>query len=217
MGNYVFTAQALVDALVEDAADPSSKHDLGGDIIPRFVERGEAAAYHFDRNIVPGGTEHEHGYWRDVGTLDAYYDAHMDLVSVTPEFSLYNMEWPIYSFYGPLPPAKFVFDDEERRGAALDSIVSPGVIVSGGMVRRSVLSPGVRVASGALVEGCVLMDGVQVGRGAVIRRAIIDKQVVVPDGAVIGEDPAADGPRFTMSTGGVAVIGKRQVIEPDPV
>ena len=216
MGNYIFTAQALIDALVEDAANPSSQHDLGGDIIPRLVERGDAAVYPFDRNVVPGGTEHEHGYWRDVGTLDAYYDAHMDLVSVSPVFSLYNMEWPIYSFYGPLPPAKFVFDDEQRRGTALDSIVSPGVIVSGGLVRRSVLSPGVRIASGALVEGCVLMDGVQVGKGAVVRRAIIDKQVVVPPGAVIGEDPVADAPRFTVSTGGVIVIGKHQVIQPGP-
>ena len=216
MGNYIFTAQLLIDALVEDAETPHSHHDLGGDLIPRLVGRGEAAVYDFARNVVPGSTEQDHGYWRDVGTLDAYYDAHMDLVSVTPMFNLYNLEWPIYSFYGPLPPAKFVFDEDGRRGVALDSIVSPGVIVAGGTVRRSVLSPGVRVGSGALVEGCVLLDGVEIGDGAVVRRAIIDKEVVVPPGAIIGEDPGAEARRFTVSGNGVTVIAKRQPVTPIP-
>lgn len=216
MGNYVFTAQLLVDALVEDAETPSSRHDLGGDLIPRLVQRGEAAVYDFASNVVPGSTEHDQGYWRDVGTLDSYYDAHMDLISVVPMFSLYNLEWPIYSFYGPLPPAKFVFDEEKRRGIAMDSIVSPGVIVAGGTVRQSVLSPGVRVGGGALVEGCVLLDGVEIGEGAVVRRTIIDKEVVVPPGAVIGVDPVAEARRFTVSTKGVTVIAKREPVLPIP-
>jgi glucose-1-phosphate adenylyltransferase len=211
MGNYIFTGQLLIDILAEDAEQTTSKHDIGGDVIPALVQRGEAAVYDFERNVVPGSTETDHGYWRDIGTLDAYYDAHMDLVSVSPMFSLYNLEWPIYSFYGPLPPAKFVFDEERRRGTALDSIVSPGVIVSGGTVRRSVLSPGVRIGEGALVEGCVLLDGVDVGAGAVVRRTIIDKEVVVPPGAVIG-DLSERAERFAVSPNGVTVIAKRQPV-----
>jgi glucose-1-phosphate adenylyltransferase len=214
MGNYVFTAPFLVDVLVEDAEKHTSRHDIGGDIIPRLVERGEAAVYDFEHNVVPGSTEQDHGYWRDVGTLDSYYDAQMDLVSVVPMFSLYNFEWPIYSFYGPLPPAKFVFDEDGNRGFAVDSIVAPGVIVSGGTVRGSVLSPGVRVGRGAIVEGSVLLDGVEVGEGAVVRRAIIDKEVVVPPGTVIGQDPKIEARRFTVSDRGIVVIPKRQVIEP---
>jgi glucose-1-phosphate adenylyltransferase len=214
MGNYVFTAPFLVDVLVEDAEKHTSRHDIGGDIIPRLVERGEASVYDFEYNVVPGSTEQDHGYWRDVGTLDSYYDAQMDLVSVVPMFSLYNLEWPIYSFYGPLPPAKFVFDEDGNRGFAVDSIVAPGVIVSGGTVRGSVLSPGVRVGRGATVEGSVLLDGVEVGEGAMIRNAIIDKEVVVPPGAVIGQDPKIEARRFTVSDKGIVVIPKRQVIEP---
>ena len=214
MGNYVFTAPFLVDTLVEDAEKQTSGHDIGGDIIPHLVERGEAAVYDFEHNVVPGSTELDHGYWRDVGTLDSYYDAHMDLISVVPMFNLYNLEWPIYSFYGPLPPAKFVFDEESRRGLAVDSIVSPGVIVSGGTVRHSVLSPGVRVGPGATVEDSVLLSGVEVGEGALVRRAIIDKEVVVPPGAVIGQDPRLEARRFTVSAHGVVVIAKHQVIEP---
>lgn len=215
MGNYVFTARTLIDALVEDAEDEQSRHDIGGDLIPRLVARNQACVYDFQRNVVPGTTERDAGYWRDVGTLDAFYEAHMDLISVHPIFSLYNEDWPIYSFYGPLPPAKFVFDEESRRGQALDSIVSPGVIVAGGTVRGSVLSPGVRVLPGALVEGCVLMSGVEVGDGAVVRRAIIDKQVVIPAGTSIGVDPVRDAARFTVSENGVVVLGKRQLVVAD--
>jgi glucose-1-phosphate adenylyltransferase len=168
-------------------------------------------------NLVPGVMEREVGYWRDVGDLDSYYEASMDLVTVDPIFNLYNREWPILNWQ-PLgaPPAKFVFDSERRRGMAVDSLVSPGVIVSGGLVRRSVLSPDVRVNTGALVEDCVLMDGVQVGRGAVVRRAIVDKNVLVPPGARIGVDAELDAERFTRSSGGVVAIGKGQSV-PMPV
>jgi glucose-1-phosphate adenylyltransferase len=213
MGNYVFTARALMDVLAEDARTGTSRHDIGGDLIPRFVDRGEASVYDFNTNEVPGETERDHGYWRDVGTLDAYFDAHMDLVSVHPVFNLYNHAWPIYSSYFPVPPAKFVFDVDGRRGQALDSMVSPGTIVSGGTVRRSILSPEVRVHSQALVEDCVLLDGVEVSRGAIVRRAIVDKQVVIPPDARIGVDPERDAARFKISPGGIVVIGKRQVIE----
>ena len=210
MGNYVFTTDALIEAVTRDAWDESSGRDMGGDIMTTMVTRGQAAVYDFVRdNDVPGSTERDHGYWRDVGTIDAYHAAHMDLVSVHPIFNLYNLEWPIYTWHDPLPPAKFVFDRDDRRGFAVDSMVSSGVVVSGSAVRRSVLSPQVRIHSGAQVEESVLLDKVEVGRGAVIRRAIIDKEVVVPPGTSIGVDPAADRERFEVSDGGVVCIGKR--------
>ncbi len=214
MGNYVFTATALVEAVTTDAASQSSGHDVGGDIIPMLVDSGDAAVYDFAANDVPGATERDAGYWRDVGTLDAYYDAHMDLVSVHPIFNLYNNDWPIYSWHRPMPPAKFVFDDDARRGQALNSMVSAGVIVSGGCVRRSVLSPEVRVSSSATVEGSVLLDNVRVGRGARVCNAILDKNVVVPAGMEIGVDLDADRERFTVSDNGVVVIGKNAKILP---
>ncbi|CAN5748431.1 glucose-1-phosphate adenylyltransferase [soil metagenome] len=208
MGNYIFTTSALVDALVRDAENPDSKHDVGGDIIPMMAREGGAAVYDFDTNQVPGTTDRERGYWRDVGTLDSYYDGHMDLVSVHPVFNLYNEHWPIYSWHQPLPPAKFVFDEEGRRGVALDSLVSEGAIVSGGRVKQSILSARVFVHTGAEVEGSVLMDRVEVGQGAVVRHAIIDKNVVIPPGYRIGCDPSADAECFTVSANGVVVIGK---------
>jgi glucose-1-phosphate adenylyltransferase len=213
MGNYVFTTEALLDALVDDANDNSSVHDMGGSIVPSFVDRGEAQVYDFTRNDVPGASEHERGYWRDVGTLDAFYDAHMDLISVEPEFNLYNRDWPILTLPEPLPPAKFIFDDEDRRGFAVDSMVCAGVVVSGAAVRRSVLSPGVHLHSGAVVEDAVLMQGVDVGREAIVRRAIVDKNVGIAPGAQIGVDAAADRERFTVSAGGVVVIPKGETVE----
>jgi glucose-1-phosphate adenylyltransferase len=214
MGNYVFTTRALIDAVTRDAEDPTSRHDLGGSIVPMMVEDGEAEVYDFADNDVPGATDRDRGYWRDVGTLDAYYDAHMDLISVHPIFNLYNRRWPIHTSREPFPPAKFVFEEEGRIGHALDSMVCAGVVVSGGCVRRSVLSPGVFVHSYAEVEGSVLMHNVQVGRTAVVRNAIIDKNVQIPDGARIGVDPEEDAARFTISDNGVVVVPKHQEIDP---
>ena len=213
MGNYIFDTEALVEAVREDSENPTSGHDVGGDIIPRFVAEGRAEVYDFAANDVPGSTERDRGYWRDVGTLDAYYDAHMDLISIHPVFNLYNRSWPIHSSTESLPPAKFVFDEEGRRGHALNSMVSAGVVVSGGVVRGSVLSPGVFVHSYAEVEGSVLMHGVRIGRNAVVRRAIIDKNVVVPPGFQVGVDPDADRARFTVTDNGIVVVPKNEVID----
>jgi glucose-1-phosphate adenylyltransferase len=212
MGNYIFTASLLVDALREDAQDSNSRHDMGGDIIPRFVESGAAHFYDFSGNKVPGTTEHDAGYWRDVGTLDAYYEASMDLVQVQPVFNLYNADWPIYTSPPQLPPAKFVFEEPGRAGVAYNSIVSGGAIISGGTVRQSVISPGVVVEDGALVESSVIMDNVHVGERAIVRRAIIDKNVIVEPGAHVGVEPELDASHFTISAGGVAVIGKGEKV-----
>jgi glucose-1-phosphate adenylyltransferase len=209
MGNYVFSADALVDALRADAENERSSHDMGGNIVTMMVHSGDANVYDFAENTIPGATDRDRGYWRDVGTLDSYYDGNMDLVSVHPVFNLYNGQWPIHTIQGALPPAKFVFDEDGRRGAAYDSMVSSGVIISGGTVRRSVLSPGVVVHSYASVEDSVLLQDVEIGRGAVVRRAILDKNVSVPPGARIGVDAAADRARgFRISEGGVVVLGK---------
>jgi glucose-1-phosphate adenylyltransferase len=209
MGNYVFSADALVDIVTRDAEDEGSQHDMGGSIVPALVESGAAHVYDFSRNEVPGASDVERGYWRDVGTLDAFYDAHMDLISVEPEFNLYNREWPILTWPDPLPPAKFVFDEDDgRRGTAVDSMVCAGVVISGATVRRSVLSPGAHLHSYAQVEDSVLMQGVDVGQRAVVRRAIVDKNVRIAPGAEVGVDPVADRERFTISAGGVVVIPK---------
>jgi glucose-1-phosphate adenylyltransferase len=213
MGNYVFTADALVEALTADAANEDSSHDLGRDLVPALVARGEAEVYDFDKNDVPGVVDRERGYWRDVGTIDAYYDAHMDLISVDPIFDLYNRDWPILSWPEPLPPAKFVFEEKGRLGHAVDSMVCAGVIVSGGTVRRSVLSPGVRIHSYGLVEESILMHNVDVGRGAIVRRAIVDKNVHIAAGAQIGVDAKADRERFAVSPAGIVVIPKGATVE----
>jgi len=213
MGNYIFTADVLREIVATDAEDPGSAHDVGGNLIPMLVERGAAYVYDFSRNEVPGTHEREQAYWRDVGTLDAFHEAHMDLISVDPIFNLYNDEWPILSWHAPLPPAKFVFAGEGRLGHALDSMVCEGVVISGGEVRSSVLSPSVRVHSYASIERSVIFPGVDVGREAVVRNAIVDKNVRIAPGAQIGVDAEADRARFTLSAAGVVVVGKGVVVE----
>ena len=203
MGNYVFSTGALLDVLKADAADPASVHDMGGNIIPMLTEQGEAQVYDFAENVVAGATDRDRGYWRDVGTLDSYHDAHMDLVSVHPIFNLYNRRWPILSNLPSLPPAKFV-----EGGNAHESMVGAGTIISGAHVRTSVIATSVAVDAGAYVEGSVLMPGVRIGRNAVVRRAILDKNAVVPDGAQIGVDLERDRSLYTVSDAGVVCLGK---------
>ena len=206
MGNYVFTTDVLLEALRVDAEDGDSDHDMGGDIIPRLVRQGDAAVYDFADNVVPGATDRDSGYWRDVGTIDTYYEAHNDLWSVHPVFNLYNDRWPIRTAPAPLPPAKFV-----EGGIAQDCIVGSGSIISGAIVRRSVISPNVMVQAGAEVSDSVVLPGARIGRGAVVRGAILDKNVRVPDGALVGVNLAMDRARYTVSAGGVVVLGKGMI------
>jgi glucose-1-phosphate adenylyltransferase len=215
MGNYVFSAQALIDAIEHDGTIEDSAHDMGGDIIPYMVSRQDAGVYDFTYNQIPGSTERDHSYWRDVGTIDSYYDAHMDLISVMPIFNLYNTEWPIFTQQVNLPPAKFVHDGEGNQGKTVDSIVGLGTVVSGGTVERSVLSPWVKVYSRAQVTDSVLLDGVQVGREATVRRAILDKGVVIADGASVGVNRELDVARgFTVTETGITVVGKGVLVTP---
>jgi glucose-1-phosphate adenylyltransferase len=207
MGNYVFNVEALLDALAGDADLDDSKHDLGGDLIPAMVRQGDAHVYDYSTNEVPGDAEHQRGYWRDVGTLDAYFDAHMDLVQPLPNFSLYNEQWPIFTLGRSLPPAKLVTDGVTPPSVE-NTAVSNGAILSGCAVRESVIAPNVRIERHAQVSGAILFDDVRVGEGAIINRAIIDKNVIVPPGARIGVDPEEDRARFTVSDGGIVAIPK---------
>ncbi|MFL6046394.1 MAG: glucose-1-phosphate adenylyltransferase [Propionibacteriaceae bacterium] len=204
MGNYIFTTDALIEALLADAENDDSRHDMGGDIIPSFVNGGDAQVYDFTVNEVPGSTERDKAYWRDVGTLDAYHEAHMDLVSVDPVFNLYNLDWPIWTYPVQMPGAKFTLD-----GVSRDSIVSPGCVISGGSVETSVLSPKVQVDQGGTVDQSVILSHTSIGRNAVIHRAILDKHVTVDDDAKVGVDPEADEARgFYISEGGITVVPK---------
>jgi glucose-1-phosphate adenylyltransferase len=215
MGNYVFSTDVLIEALRQDAIDDGSRHDMGGDIIPMLVKQGCAQAYNFMDNEVPGAEERDCGYWRDVGTLDSYFEAHIDLCAVHPIFNLYNDRWPILTYVPSQPPAKFVHDSGDRIGRAINSVVSNGVVVSGGLVKQSVLSPGVRVNSWSTVERAVIMHNTRIGRHAVVRDAILDKNIEVPDGVQVGVDKEHDRARgFTVSAGGITVVGKGQKVTP---
>ena len=207
MGNYIFEVEVFREIMEKDSNDEQSKHDVGGDIIPKLVDAGEAHVYDYTTNDVPGQTGSDHHYWRDVGTLDSYYDAHMDLVAPLPAFNLYNDQWPIFTRGLTEPPAKIA---NGRRGPSEISncILSNGVIVAGGRCRDSVLSRDVQVAEGAEVDGAVLMGGVTVGEGASLRRCIVDKNVTVPAGFSIGHDATADAERFHLSDGGVVAVPK---------
>jgi glucose-1-phosphate adenylyltransferase len=213
MGNYVFDTDALVEALRNDAADEGSRHSMGGDIIPMLVRRGAAYVYDFLQNKVPGAEPHDVGYWREVGTIDSYFDAHMDLCAVHPVFNLYNRKWPILTHIPPYPPAKFVHDEGGQIGQAIDSVVSNGVIISGALVRESVLSPDVQVDSWSRVSRAVILNHSRVGHHAVVENAILDKNVVVADGATVGVDKDHDRERgLTVSSGGITVVSKGQVV-----
>jgi len=214
MGLYVFTTEVLVRAIIEDAERTDSTHDFGKDVLPRLVETSRVFAYDFSTNEIPNMNEQQRGYWRDVGTIDAYWQTSEDLISVTPILNLYNLAWPMISAFYPNPPAKFVFADPEhnRVGLATNSMVSEGCIISGGHVDRSILGPRVRVNSFSMVSESILFDDVEVGRHARIKRAIIDKAVLIPPGTTIGYDDAEDRRRFTVSDGGVVVVPKGMVL-----
>ncbi|MBN6778020.1 glucose-1-phosphate adenylyltransferase [Pseudoclavibacter alba] len=215
MGNYVFDADKLVEAVIRDSDLDGSKHDMGGDIIPGFVERGDCGVYDLNDNDVPGSTPRDRYYWRDVGTLDSFFDAHMDLISTLPIFNLYNEQWPIFSQQLNSPPAKFVRDSRGSTGTMIDSIISLGCVLSGAHIERSVLGPWVKAESGSAVVDSILFDRVEVKPGAVVRRAIIDKNVVIHEGAQVGVDHDHDRARgFTVTDSGITVVEKNGVVLP---
>jgi glucose-1-phosphate adenylyltransferase len=208
MGNYLFNPQVLREALIEDSIKENSNHDFGRDLIPALINRVPVYAYNFMTNRIRGDSELNLSYWRDVGTLDAYFEANMDLRDARPHLNLYNPLWPLRTAYFDQPPAKFVFDENGRRGLALHSVISEGCIVSGGAIRNSVLGRSVFVHSYSLVEDSVIMDYAEIGRHVKIRRAIIDKNVYVPEGEEIGYDLERDRQRFFVTDSGLVVIPK---------
>ncbi len=209
MGNYIFDADALIEAVEADGELPTSNHDMGGDIVPYFVGRGEAGVYDMKRNEVPGSNDRDRSYWRDVGTIESFFDAHMDLISTLPIFNLYNMAWPIHSQTVNSPPAKFVRDSVGRIGNSIDSIVSLGSVLSGTHLERSVIGPWALAGGGSTITDSVIFDHVRVGQGARIHRAILDKNVVLGDGATVGVDREHDLARgFTVTETGITVVGK---------
>ena len=213
MGNYIFSTEVLVDVLNADAEDKRSGRDIGGDLIPALVASGQANVYDFTTNVVPGETPRDRHYWRDVGTIDAYYEANMDLVAPHPVFNLYNSEWPVFTSFRTLPPAKIVAHGEYGSGEIANSMVSAGCIITGATVRNCVLSPNVRVEPGAIVDGAILFDDVHVGAGAVVRNAIVDKHVVIPRGRQVGVDAERDADEFAVSPGGIVSVAKGQKVK----
>jgi glucose-1-phosphate adenylyltransferase len=205
MGVYVFNAEFLYEQLIRDADDPKSSHDFGKDIIPRIITRYRCVAHDFADSCV-GITASGTPYWRDVGTIDAYWEANIDLTKVTPELNMYDQEWPIWTYQEQLPPAKFVFDDDDRRGMAVDSLVSGGNIISGALVRRSLLFSRVHVHSTAIVEDSVILPKTEIGEGARLRRVVVDKFCLVPAGMKIGFDPVEDAKRFHVTAKGITLV-----------
>jgi len=215
MGNYVFSTRLLLKALREDAENEESTHDFGRDILPRLVaEQQPIYAYDYQTNTIPGEPVDQAAYWRDVGTIDAYWEASMDLRAVKPSLNLYNRQWPLRTSSYPDPPAKFTFDEQNRRGEAVDSVVSGGCILSGGRVKGSILGRSVKVHTGAFVEDSVVMDNCDIGRRAKIRRAILDKNVRVPEDATIGYDLEQDRRLYHVTETGIVVVeGNRTPVD----
>ena len=214
MGNYIFSTHTLLRELQDDAANEKSTHDFGRDILPSLVARSEVFAYNFQSNRIPGEKPDAEVYWRDVGTIDSYYEANMDLRSVSPALNLYNREWPLRTTGFPDPPAKFTFDEENRRGQAIDSVISGGALLSGGVVRNSVIGRHVRVHAGALVEDSIILDNCDIGRRSKVRRAILDKNVRVPQDGSIGYDLELDRRFHYVTESGIVVVeGNRSAVE----
>ena len=214
MGNYIFSTRALLRELYADAANDNSSHDFGRDILPSLISRSAMFAYDFQTNRIPGDPMDSKVYWRDVGNLDAYYEANMDLRTVSPQLNLFNKRWPLRTAGYDDPPAKFTFDDEGRRGQAIDSIVAGGSILSGGAARNCIIGRGVRIHAGATVEDSIIFDNCDVGRRARVRRAILDKNVRVPEDAVIGYDLPSDRKLYHVTDSGIVVIeGRRSPVD----
>jgi glucose-1-phosphate adenylyltransferase len=215
MGNYVFDADILIDAVLRDGERSDSNHDMGGDIVPDFVSRGAAGVYDLNQNDVPGSTDRDRFYWRDVGSIDSFFEAHQDLISALPIFNLYNREWPIFSQQLNSPPAKFVRDARGYLGTTIDSIVSLGSLLSGAHIERSVLGPWTTVESGAMVVDSIVFERARIEPNSVVRRAILDKDVVIEAGAHVGVDADADRARgLTVTDSGITIVGKGVHVSP---
>ena len=208
MGNYIFERGPLVDELKKDAKEKNSDHDFGKNILPKMFPAGNVFVYDFSQNYIPGIEEEEKGYWKDVGTLDTYWEANMDLVGVQPHFNLYNNKWPVLTYIPPLPPAKFVHFSDLRTGHAINSMISPGAIISGALVEKSLMGYNTRVHSFSHISESVIMNNVVIGRGCKLNRVIIDKHAIIHPGTIIGLDPEEDAKRFETTEDGIVVIPK---------